>query len=170
MQQDHRPRHHRLRPGNGCRLGRLFGKINAKEYRHTHSHKEHEQEGYGCSHIVFDLRVDMLMLHDHTQDESRQQHFDMNTGVFTIEMFGHQINSLCNSQRHNCIEQDRFPVLTHIISAHLLPPEHKQHHHDQDDNTQLPAQSHHHDLKRYHQQDCIEVVENSQNLHLFIYP
>ena len=94
----------------------------------------------------------------------------MNAGIFTIEVFGHQINNLRDPAGKDCIKKNCLPVLPHVITAHLSPSDDQQDHHDQNDDTQLPAQTYHHDLQRYHQQDCVEVVEDRQYLYLLVYP
>ena len=170
MQDDHRQRHHRLRSGYRCRLCRLRGKIHSEKDWHADSYQKHKEERDCCRHIAFDLRINMLMPHHHTQYKRRQQDLDMDAGIFAIKVFGHPINRLRNPAGKDGIEKNCLPILPHVITAHLSPSDDQKDHHDQNDNAQLPAQAYHHNLQRNHQQNRIKVVEDCQYLHLLVYP
>ena len=92
----------------------------------------------------------------------------MDTSRLSVQLLATEIEYLRSQKYDNRIEQDRFPVLTPVVFIQLLPTGGQQHKHNHHDNNQLPAQSDHHDLERNHQDDRIQIIENSQYLNKHI--
>ena len=170
MKQNHPPRHHFLGTCHRICPRVRFRKIDSDKMRHTHSYQEHKEERDSGRNSPFHRRVMFLMLHNHTQYKCRKQHLNMDTSRLSVQLLATEIEYLRSQKYDNRIEQDRFPVLTPVVFIQLLPTGGQQHKHNHHDNNQLPAQSDHHDLERNHQDDRIQIIENSQYLNLLINP
>ena len=138
--------------------------------RHTHTYQEHKQEGDSSRDFSFYRSIVLFMLHDHTQYKCRQQNFDMDTSFFSIQLFTAEIKYLRSQKYDNGIEENSFPILPPVILIQLFPSNGQQHKYNNHHNNQLPTQTNHHDLKRDHQKNGIQIIKNSQDLNLLIYP
>ena len=94
----------------------------------------------------------------------------MDTTLLSIIIFRYQINKLRRSEDDDRIDQQGGPILPELIRSEPPPTEPEQQEYQCHDNKELPAQAYHHDLQRDHQQDRIEIIENSQHLDLAIHP
>ena len=170
MEQNHSPGHHLLRTCHRMRSCMSFRKVNSDKMRHTHTYQEHKQEGDSSRDFSFYRSIVLFMLHDHTQYKCRQQNFDMDTSFFSIQLFTAEIKYLRSQKYDNGIEENSFPILPPVILIQLFPSNGQQHKYNNHHNNQLPTQTNHHDLKRDHQKNGIQIIKNSQDLNLLIYP
>ncbi len=108
--------------------------------------------------------------HHHTQNKSRQQHFDMNSPLTSHQRFAEQINTLHDRHQADRIQQNRFPGLRQLHRAQLSPAHNQQHTHHKHNHKQLPLKTNHQNLQRNHQQDGIQIIKNRQHLRFLVNP
>ena len=94
----------------------------------------------------------------------------MDASFLSVQFFTAKIKYLRSQKYDNGVEKNSLPVLPPIIFIQLPPTDRQQHKYNDHYNNQLPAQTNHHYLKGDHQNNRIQVVKNSQNLNLLIYP
>ena len=100
VQDQHAPRHHRLRrrDGGGGRGG--VCRRSARHERHAHADKQHEQERDARCGAAFGRGVDLPVLHQHADHEGRKQHLDVYAVFRSVPPRGDDVERLRQGADH----------------------------------------------------------------------